>query len=57
MPAGGWVDIPTAAVGAGQWRQLMEDCLDDLAQCGEHGMSRGDVQVFLRHWWDQVGSL
>jgi hypothetical protein len=56
MPAGGWVDIPTAAVGAGEWRQLMEDCLDDLASCGEHGMSRGDVAVFLRHWWDQVGS-
>jgi hypothetical protein len=51
MARGGWVDLDPV-----DHRQLMHDCLEDLERCGQHGMSRGDVQVFLRHWWDQVRS-
>ena len=55
----------TAPVMQLEYRQLIEDCLDDLAELVDKAvmhrwpvvLDEEEVREFIRHWRDQVGAL
>lgn len=55
----------TAPVTQLEYRQLIEDCLDDLAELVDKAalhrwpvvLDKEEVREFIRHWRDQVGAL
>lgn len=41
-----------------EYRQLIEDCLDDLGDHIDAGrITVTELRDFVRHWYDQVGAL
>jgi len=48
----------TAPVTQLEYRQLIEDCLDDLADHIDAGrITATQLRDFIRHWYEQVGAL
>lgn len=56
----------TAPVTQLEYRQVIEDCLDDLAELVDTRrrwdrwpvvLDEKEVREFIRHWRDQVGAL
>ena len=39
----------------GELPTMIRDLLDDLASSGAHGMTAGEINLFIDHWADQTG--
>ena len=41
----------------GEYPTMIRGLLDDLASSGAHGMTRGEINLFIDHWADQQQAL